>query len=117
MDKIREFSDYQEKSKVTDINQKEDKNFNYNITRYVLGLVGESGEFAEKVKKALRDNDGIIDRPRKEEMKKELGDVLWYLSQLATKLGLSLEEVATANIEKLYSRLDRKKLRGSGDNR
>jgi NTP pyrophosphatase (non-canonical NTP hydrolase) len=47
----------------------------------------------------------------------ELGDVLWYISQLATELGFTLEEIASMNIEKLYGRMDRAKLGGSGDNR
>ena len=60
----------------------------------VLGLVGEAGEVAEKIKKVLRDNEGKIEEEQKKEIKKELGDVLWYLSQLATELGLSLTDIA-----------------------
>jgi len=82
-----------------------------------LGLVGESGEIAEKVKKIFRDNDGVLDGPRREELKKELGDVLWYLAQLSTELDLSLDEIAELNIEKLQSRLKRNKISGDGDNR
>ncbi|MEK9174527.1 MAG: nucleoside triphosphate pyrophosphohydrolase family protein [Patescibacteria group bacterium] len=82
-----------------------------------LGLVGESGEVAEKIKKSLRDDKGIITREKKEELKKELGDVLWYVSQIATDLKLSLDDIAVTNIEKLASRYKRGKVHGSGDNR
>ena len=58
-----------------------------------------------------------VTKERLEELKKELGDVLWYVAQLATELGLSLRDIAGANIEKLRSRMDRGKLGGSGDNR
>jgi NTP pyrophosphatase (non-canonical NTP hydrolase) len=65
----------------------------------------------------IRDESGIVSEQKKEEIKKELGDVLWYLSQIATELGLSLSDVAKLNIEKLQSRLERNKISGSGDNR
>jgi len=79
--------------------------------------VGEAGEIAEKVKKILRDSNGVVGEAIKRELAKELGDVLWYLTQLVTELGLSLEEIAADNIKKLSSRQDRSRLRGSGDNR
>ncbi len=107
------FRDYQKLSSKTAIYPQKGKNFIYPT----LGLVGEAGEVAEKIKKVLRDNQGIIDQPRKEEIAKELGDVLWYLAQIATELGLSLEEVAKGNLKKLSSRQKRKRLSGSGDNR
>ena len=77
-----------------------------------LGLCGEAGEVAEKVKKFLR--DGTLDD---REVAKELGDVLWYLSNLAEDLGYDLMEIATINIYKLEDRARRNVLRGSGDNR
>ena len=83
----------------------------------VLELVGDSGEVAEKVKKILRDNQGIIEEEKRQEIKKELGDVLWYVAQIATELNLSLDEIADFNLEKLASRKKRNKLHGSGDNR
>ncbi len=83
----------------------------------VLGLVGEAGEVAEKIKKVLRDNEGKIEEEQKKEIKKELGDVLWYLSQLATELGLSLTDIAAYNIEKIKSRRERGVANGKGDNR
>ena len=54
---------------------------------------------------------------KKQEILKELGDVLWYVAQVASELGLSLDKIANQNIEKLYSRLERGKLSGSGDSR
>ncbi len=82
-----------------------------------LGLVGESGEVADKVKKILRDNGGVFDDKSKESIKLELGDVLWYISQLTSELGFNLEDVAEANLLKLRSRLERGCISGSGDSR
>jgi NTP pyrophosphatase (non-canonical NTP hydrolase) len=82
-----------------------------------LGLCGESGELTEKVKKIFRDDDGKVTPEKRKEISKELGDVLWYLSQICTEFGLKLEDVADENIKKLYSRFDRDKISGSGDNR
>ena len=108
-----DFEEYQKKSRETAIYPNKGSNFVYPV----LGLVGESGEVAEKIKKILRDNNGIVDEEKREEIKKELGDVLWYIAQLATELGLSLDEIARFNIKKLQSRKRRNKLHGSGDNR
>lgn len=107
------FDEYQQKSRKTAVYPNAGNNFIYPT----LGLAGEAGEVAEKIKKVLRDNNGIVDDARRDEIKKELGDVLWYVSQISTELGLSLDEVANLNIEKLYSRLERNKLSGSGDSR
>lgn len=107
------FEEYQKLSRETAIYPNIGKNFIYPT----LGLAGESGEVAEKVKKILRDNNGVADEEKKKELTKELGDVLWYLAQIATELGVPLEEVASLNIEKLKSRFDRNKIQGSGDNR
>ncbi len=82
-----------------------------------LGLVGETGEVAEKVKKVLRDKNGIFDEESKEAIKKELGDVLWYLSNLCTEFKFSLDEVALVNLEKLRHRVEKGLISGSGDNR
>ncbi len=80
-------------------------------------MVSEAGEFASKVKKIFRDKDGIIDKETKKALVYELGDVLWYISELASRLGIQLKKVAEMNIEKLASRQRRNKLLGSGDNR
>ena len=71
----------------------------------------------EKIKKLIRDKDGIIDEQFKIEITKELGDILWYLAQLSTEFGISFQDVAEKNIEKLISRKDRGMLHGDGDNR
>ena len=82
-----------------------------------LGLANEAGEVAGKVKKIFRDRDGVVSPEDREALKYELGDVLWYLTQICTELDLTLEEVAAANIEKLFSRLERNTIRGDGDKR
>ena len=107
------FEEYQKLSRETAVYPDIGKNFVYPT----LGLAGESGEVAEKVKKILRDNEGVVDEEKKKEITKELGDVLWYLAQIASEIGVPLEEVASLNIEKLRSRFDRNKIKGSGDNR
>ncbi|HEY4996453.1 MAG TPA: nucleoside triphosphate pyrophosphohydrolase family protein [Solirubrobacteraceae bacterium] len=82
-----------------------------------LGLAGEAGEVAEHAKKAIRDDGGSISPERRTAMSKELGDVLWYVAQLASELELDLDEIAQGNLEKLLSRQRRGVLSGSGDER
>jgi NTP pyrophosphatase (non-canonical NTP hydrolase) len=82
-----------------------------------LGLVNEAGEFAGKVKKLFRDKGGQLSPEDREALEDELGDVLWYLTQLCTNLGFTLEEVAEANLDKLFSRLERGAISGDGDRR
>jgi NTP pyrophosphatase (non-canonical NTP hydrolase) len=82
-----------------------------------LGLANEAGEVAGKIKKIFRDREGVISEADRLDLKKELGDVLWYLTQICSELDLTLQEVAEANIEKLYSRLERGTIGGDGDNR
>jgi len=87
------------------------------LTYPALGLAGEAGEVAEHAKKVIRDDDGVVSDERRGAMRKELGDVLWYVAQLANELGLELEDIAAANLEKLLSRQRRGVLSGSGDER
>lgn len=82
-----------------------------------LGLNGEAGEVAEKVKKLLRDNNGELDDAHRMGIVKELGDVLWYLAVLAHELGFTLQEVANVNIHKIQSRKERGVIHGEGDDR
>lgn len=82
-----------------------------------LGLAGEAGEIANKVKKILRDNSGELEEGVRQNLISELGDVLWYVAALATDLKTELSEVANKNIEKLNSRKNRGTIGGSGDNR
>jgi NTP pyrophosphatase (non-canonical NTP hydrolase) len=82
-----------------------------------LGLAGEAGEVAEHAKKAIRDDGGTVGEERRAAMSKELGDVLWYVAQLASELRLDLDEIAKENLEKLFSRQQRGVLSGHGDNR
>jgi len=82
-----------------------------------LGLAGEAGEVAEHAKKAIRDDAGAVTHERRAAIAKELGDVLWYVSQLASELGLDLDEIAQVNLDKLLSRQRRGVLTGSGDER
>lgn len=82
-----------------------------------LGLAGESGEISEKLKKLLRDRGGIIDEEFRQALLGELGDVIWYISNLCSELDVPLGDVMQTNIDKLHSRKDRGKLHGDGDNR
>jgi NTP pyrophosphatase (non-canonical NTP hydrolase) len=82
-----------------------------------LGLTGEAGEVAEKIKKIMRNDNGVISEDKKIEIKKEIGDVLWYAAQLATVLEISFEDVAQGNLDKLFDRMDRGVLKSQGDNR
>ncbi len=87
------------------------------LTYPALGLAGEAGEFADHAKKVIRDDGGEVSDERRAAMSKELGDVLWYVAQLATELELDLDEIAQQNLEKLLSRKRRGVLAGSGDER
>ena len=88
-----------------------------NLTYPVLGLVGEAGELANKLKKVFRDDDGEMRLERREQMARELGDILWYCAAVATELEIDLEHVAKLNIAALADRAQRGAITGSGDNR
>ncbi len=108
-----DFNDYQIKSRKT----AKYPAIGHPLIYPVLGLVNEAGEVAGKIKKVFRDKDGQISEETRQALKAELGDVLWYIAQVATELDLSLEEIAESNIAKLYDRLERGKIQGEGDNR
>lgn len=106
------FNDYQENAVRTAIYGEGNK-----VIYPTLGLCGEAGEVAEKVKKVFRDKGGVFDQETKEAIKFELGDVLWYIANIANDLGIDLYDVAEKNIEKLESRRQRNLIQGNGDNR
>jgi NTP pyrophosphatase (non-canonical NTP hydrolase) len=106
-----DFNEYQQKSRKTAIYPA----IGHPVIYPTLGLVNEAGEVAGKIKKVFRDKDGLISDETRQALKAELGDVLWYLAQVSTELGLTLDEVAEANITKLYDRLDRGRIGGDGD--
>ena len=108
-----DFKTYQKKARETALYP----NLNSNYVYPTLGLVGEAGEVAEKVKKVIRDDNGEFDDQSKLAIKKELGDVLWYISNLCTELNFNLDEVALQNLEKLKLRASKGKISGSGDDR
>jgi NTP pyrophosphatase (non-canonical NTP hydrolase) len=108
-----ELSDYQRRSRATAIYP----NAGDNLLYPTLGLCGETGEVAEKVKKMVRDDGGLLTDQRRAGLAKELGDVLWYVAQVATEAGLDLDDVASENLAKLLSRRERQVLSGSGDER
>jgi NTP pyrophosphatase (non-canonical NTP hydrolase) len=82
-----------------------------------LGLASEAGEVAGKVKKAIRDNAGVVDDERRTQIIDELGDVLWYAARVADAINIDLNEVARLNLEKLASRKQRGVISGDGDKR
>ena len=108
-----DFEEYQKKAKTTALYPDSGNNFVYPT----MGLVGEAGEIANKAKKIIRDHNSEIKEQHVEDMKKELGDVLWYVSQVASEFGLKLNDIAEKNIEKLASRKERGQIQGSGDDR
>ncbi len=102
-----EFDDYQNKTGETAVYPDE------NAVEYLaLGLNGEAGEVAEKVKKSIRDDKELGD-----DVRDEIGDCLWYIARLLDELGYDMSEAAEANIDKLFDRKDRGKIQGSGDDR
>lgn len=107
------FSDYQTQSRAT----AKYPAIGHRVIYPTLGLTNEAGEVAGKIKKVFRDKGGEVNGETREALKSELGDVLWYLSQIATELDLSLDEIAEYNLAKLLDRQARGKIQGDGDNR
>jgi NTP pyrophosphatase (non-canonical NTP hydrolase) len=108
-----DFKEYQEKAGTTAIYPDRGKNLIYPV----LGLCGESGEVAEKVKKLIRDKNYVIDQEFLDNIQKEIGDVMWYMAAVCFELGLDMNTVAEKNIEKLFDRQQKNVLHGNGDNR
>lgn len=106
------FNDYQNNAVVTAI-----YGTGIAIMYPALGLGGEAGEVQNKVKKIFRDDNGVVTDDKRQVLKGEIGDVLWYLAALCRDLGISLQEAAEENIAKLMARKERGTLGGSGDNR
>jgi NTP pyrophosphatase (non-canonical NTP hydrolase) len=108
-----DFKDYQNKTHDT-------YTFGNLLQAYICithGLPGEVGELMEKLKKVHRDKNGVFEYEDKEEISGEIGDILWYLSEFCTLMGLSLNQIAEGNLKKLEDRQKREVLQGSGDNR
>jgi NTP pyrophosphatase (non-canonical NTP hydrolase) len=104
---------YQEKALETAVYPNRGSNLAYAI----IGLVGEAGELANKLKKIMRDKHSVVTREDRDSLASELGDVLWYVAAVADEIGIPLSEIAEENLGKLYSRKQRGALKGSGDNR
>lgn len=107
------FEEYQNKAWDTAIYPNKGTNIYYPT----LGLIGEAGEIANKIKKIMRDDDGILTIEKRNELIAEMGDVLWYLAALATELKTSLNTIAYQNLDKLFSRLENGTIKGEGDSR
>jgi len=107
-----ELSEYQRRSRSTAAYPRE-----VALAYPALGLAGEAGEVADHIKKVFRDDAGVVDGERRQRLADELGDVLWYIAQLATELDLELEQIAAGNLAKLASRAERGVIAGSGDRR
>lgn len=107
-----DLNEYQQAARETAIYSQQ-----YIVTYPALGLAGEAGEVCEKIKKMLRDDNGVLTDERKAMLEKELGDVAWYLANLASDLGLNLDDIFSNNIKKLQSRKERGVLKGDGDDR
>lgn len=110
------FDDYQKHATKTAIYPGAGTGSAMALAYVALGL-SEAGEVQGKIKKILRDDSAKLTKEKSEEIAKELGDVLWYCAMVARELGVSLEDIAEANLAKLASRQKRGKLNGSGDNR
>ena len=108
------FEEYQKRALMTNL-AKEDK-FK-ELMQQVLGLADEAGEVQSLFKKWIRDDNADFNKLKKEEIAKELGDVLWYIAVIAHDLGINFNEIAEKNIAKLADRMERNKIGGSGDNR
>lgn len=111
------FQQYQEQSFTTALYPEHGTGSWGALAYAALGLNGEAGEVAEKIKKIFRDHGGEVTPEKRTELEKEIGDVMWYLAATCTELKIDLGGIAQQNLEKLFSRRERGKLQGDGDNR
>lgn len=109
--------DYQEQTAITALYPGAGKGTVDAIAYSALGLTGEAGEIANKVKKIIRDEKGVLSEEKRLDILAELGDVCWYLARLCTEMGGKWSDVAQSNLDKLESRRKRGVITGSGDNR
>lgn len=112
-----ELNEYQKKAAKYDLSEATTDLKAVGFIEKVLGLAGEAGETADKIKKVLRDKNGVLSDEDKGLITKELGDTLWYIASIARYLGVPLSEVASGNIDKLESRYQRDVIHGEGDKR
>lgn len=108
-----DFNEYQDFTTSTVKYPKEDMELWYTA----LGLAGETGEVCEKIKKLYRDDNGILTEAKRLQIKREMGDVLWYMAQMARVLGYTFSSIPEENIKKLKDRTKRGVVQGDGDNR
>lgn len=111
--KFKDFDEYQKMTRKTAVYPHKGKNFIFPA----IGLFGESGEIANKIKKVVRDDSNKITNERKEEIAGEVGDMLWYTAQLLTELKINFSDVVNHNLVKISKRVKENKIHGSGDNR
>lgn len=107
-----EINDYQKSALATAIYPNDGT-----VSYLALAISGEAGELADKVKKVLRDKDGVFTEADKKALALELGDVMWYVANLSEVIGYQLSDIAQMNIEKIAGRVKRGTLHGAGDNR
>lgn len=112
-----DFTDYQRRTRETAIYPHAGEQHMDGVAYLTLGLTGEAGEVANKVKKIIRDAGGVVEPNRAIAVAEELGDVLWYAARLASELGADLGEIAALNLAKLESRHARHVISGEGDQR
>lgn len=110
---LMNFNDYQQQAKTTNVM----KDPVLAPLYFTLGLTGEAGEIAEKVKKVIRNHGGDFSKLDRDDITKELGDVLWYLAMLANTFDIQLTDVAQKNLAKLSDRKARGVIKSTGDNR
>lgn len=110
-----DFNEYQQLAAKTAVYRETSRMWLPRVMYCALGLASEAGEVAGACKRIVRDDGEHISETRNRQIAAEIGDVLWYAAQLATELGITLEDVAQANVEKLRSRFERGVIRGEGD--